>query len=208
MKKCKHLNNAKLVLQIWGEQFRECPKVSIYEACHGIVSKLKTVLEVVLPAMVVDSLTGSRPFVRTAVLIALYACATSVLGLLDRSTKLMQEAYGYQAVNLRFNKINRKAMSVDFKDTESAESLDRMETAKDSVWEFNDVGYVICNDLLGNIFSFAVMSAVFVSLNPWIYPVVLLMTVVSTYAERKKLKITHDSYVMESKAKRRVNYCR
>lgn len=201
------LTKMKLILHIWGEQFRECPKLTLYEAVGGIIFKLQTVLEVILPAMIVNALTDTV-WVKVAVFVGVYAVLTPLLTGVGRGINLIREAYGYQTINLRLNNINKKAMSLDYRDTEDVEVLDMMEAAKESVWEFNDVGYVICTDLLGNVLSLATMSAIFIALNPWVCLITLAMTGVSTYAERKKLKITHDSHILESKAKRHVNYCK
>ena len=199
------LTKLKLVLQIWSEQFRECPKLTLCEATAGIVFKLQAVLQVILPAMIVNALNDTL-WINVAVLVSVYAVITPLLTGMGRGINLIREAYGYQAINLRLNKISKKTMSLDYQDTEDTGVLDMMEAAKDSVWEFNDVGYVICTDLLGNVLSFAMMSAIFIVLNPLVCFITLVMTGVSTYAERKKIKIAHDSHIFESKFKRSVNY--
>ncbi|MDD2261729.1 MAG: ABC transporter ATP-binding protein [Clostridia bacterium] len=164
-------------------------------------------LEVILPAMIVNALVDTG-WAKIAILVGIYAIMVPLLTGVDRGTNLIREAYGYQSINLRMNKINKKAMSLDYPDTENVEVLDMMEAAKESVWEFNDVGYVICTDLLGNMLSLATMSAIFIMLNPWVCLVTLTMTCASAYIERKKLKVAHDSHILESKAKRRSNYCK
>lgn len=204
----KLLYSIRTVFQIWREQVVECPKLAIYEAANGIVHKLNIVMEVCIPAQIVNIIAGDKDIRSLLCLIIIYALSISILGFLDKSINLLQDAYGYQSINLRLNKINQKAMSMDYVDTENAEVWDMVETAKDGVWEFNDVGYTICTDLLGNIFSLVIMCIIFCELSPAVFVLSVLLTLFSTYTERKKIQAIHNYQAKESESKRRLNYCK
>lgn len=208
MEKKDYIRHIKLIWKIWRESFKANPKVTYFEIIHGIVEKLQIILEVILPANIVNLIVGKKDIKVLMFTIILYGIVKTFFSLLERSSKLLQEAHGFKACNLFLANINRKAMSVDFKDTESAEALDMLETARESMWEFIDVGYVIFNDLLGGIISFIVTSSIIYMVSPWVYVLVLISTILSTVIERKKIKDNHEYYKKESAAKRRVDYCK
>lgn len=198
----------KVIYKIWKEGYKVNPRITYYEIMHGVVAKLKIILEVFLPAIIVNFIVEKKDLNKLIILIITYAMVRTLFSLIERSSKLLQEAYGFKSVNFVLAKINKKAMSMDYKDTELVQSLDTLATAKDSVWEFNDVGYVVFNDLLGAMISFLIMSSVIYMVHPSVYIIVIIATIFSVLIERKKLQYEHDLHKKQSGIKRKVNYCR
>lgn len=208
LKERTYFEKVKLIWRIWRESFKANPKITYFEALHGVVDKLQVILEIILPAIIVNFIVENKNIKILLFTILLYAIVKTLFGLLEKSSKWLQEAYGFRAINLFLLRINQKAMSVDFKDTELVESLDSLETAKESMWEFIDVGYVIFNDLLSNLISFIAMSSIIYAVNPLVYILVLMSTILSAIIERKKIKTDHEYHKKESSINRRVNYCK
>lgn len=208
LKEMTYFEKVKLIWRIWRESFKANPKITYFEALHGVVDKLQVILEIILPAIIVNFIVENKNIEILLFTILLYAIVKTLFGLLENSSKWLQSAHGFRACNLFLLRINQKAMLVDFKDTELVESLDSLETAKESMWEFIDVGYVIFNDLLSNLISFIAMSSIIYTVNPLVYILVLMSTILSAIIERKKIKTDHEYHKKESAINRRVNYCK
>ncbi len=211
MKKTKNekgfCKQAKLIWQIFREGFALNPKVTYFEALHGIIEKVQVILDVFLPAVIVNCIIEEKSVTTILLIVLIYAVIFSVAGLIERSSKLFQEANGFKTVNLFRSKINQKSMRVDFVDTESPSTLDALDTAKEALWEFIDVGYVFFNDILGCLISFIAMSYVLSTVDIGVYLVIIVLIIASTLIERKKANKLHDLRAKEASEQRRVHYC-
>ncbi len=182
------------------------PKITWYEILNGLCSAFYRILNVVMPAQIINLMVGGSEWEIILLWSVFYGISISLLGAGTKSFKLLQEAHGFKNCNLFRLRMNQKFMKLDYEDTENSEVIDRFEQAKDSMWEFTDVGYVVFIDLLGNIISFVTMSYIIASMNPWIYLVVFVAVLGITYLQHKKNQMIHDSELKEKVLDKNLSY--
>ena len=135
-----------------------------------------------------------------------YGVLLCLLGCGEKSFKLLQEAHGFRACNLLRLSMNKKFMRLDYADTEKSEVIDSFEEAKDSMWEFTDVGYVLFDDIAGNLLSFVFMSYILTDINPLIYVFVLILVGINLYVQHRKNAFFHQVELEEKRAEKHMNY--
>lgn len=200
------LEQIKLITTIFKTSHRFDPKITLYEILHGLCVNGKIIITIIVPAHLVNLLTDGRQWNRILATGVLYGISISLLSCGEKSFKLLQEAHGFRACNLFRLSMNQKFMKLDYADTENSKVLDAFEQAKDSMWEFTDVGYVIFDDILGNLITFATMTYILANINGWIYVIVLFFICLVVWIQHKKNKAVHDGELKEKVIKRVLDY--
>ena len=200
------LKNIKLVWDIFLLSHRNDPKITLYELLHGLCLNVRRVVNVIMPAYIVNLICGEREGKVILAAAVSYGVLLCLLGCGEKSFKLLQEAHGFRACNLLRLSMNKKFMRLDYADTEKSEVIDSFEEAKDSMWEFTDVGYVLFDDIAGNLLSFVFMSYILTDINPLIYVFVLILVGINLYVQHRKNAFFHQVELEEKRAEKQMNY--
>lgn len=202
----KKIGNLKLILEIFRLNYRFDKKITLYELLHGCCLNFSIVLNILFPAYIVNLLVIGDQWSKAIHISIGYGLMQCVLGCGERCFKLLQESHGFRACNLLRLSMNKKFMRIKYADTESSKVVDAFEKAKDSMWEFTDVGYVIFDDIIGNLITFVCMSYILTEINLWVYLGVLTLVCVNVYIQYKKDEFIHQSEQTEFITKKWINY--
>lgn len=200
------LSNIKLIFEIFILSHKFDPKITLYEFLHGICLNLRKVLNVLMPACIINSIVDGKKWNVVIVLAVIYGGLQCIFSCGEKCFKHLQEAHGFRACNLLRLSMNKKFMRMDYADTENSQIMDSFEEAKDSMWEFADVGYVLFDDIIGNLITFICMSYILMDVNPFVYAIVLGMVSLNVGIYHKKNKYVHDSDLKEKILKKWMNY--
>lgn len=204
MKKVKE--NLKLIVNIFLLSHRFDSKITLYEFLHGLCMNLRRVINVVFPAYIVNIICERKTWKHVLLTAIVYGLLQGIFSCGDKCFKLLQEAHGFRACNLLRLSMNKKFMRVDYADTENANVLDAFEEAKDSMWEFCDVGYVLFDDIIGNLITFICMSYILADINTFLYLFVLLLIGINLSLQHKRNKFIHESELKEKTIKKFMDY--
>lgn len=196
----------KLLFEIVKTSHKFNPKITLYEMLHGLCSGCSIVIHVIMPAEIVNLIVKEREWKEILGYAVFYGVAVSFLGVGNKIFKLLQEAHGFKNCNLFRLSMNQKFMKVDYADTENAEVIDQFEQAKESMWEFTDVGYVFFYDIFGNLITFCTMSFLLLELNLLVYLVILIAVVLITQIQNKKNTYLHDRELEEKVFYKNIQY--
>lgn len=202
----KMIEQIRLLFKIVKTSHSFNPKITFYEILHGLSSGIYVVIKVIMPAQIVNLIVKQTEWEIVLAMVIFYGIAISLLGLGKKVFKLLQEAHGFKNCNLFRLSMNQKFMKVDYADTENADVIDKFEQAKESMWEFTDVGYVFFNDILGNLIIFICMSFILLDMNVFVYMVVLCAVVFITYFQFIKSQCIHDSELKEKVLNKNIMY--
>lgn len=204
MKKiCEEL---KLIVKIFRTSHKFDYKITIYEILTGLCINLRIILNVIIPAHIVDLIVSKEEWKRVLIEAIFYGLIICILECGEKSFKLLQEAHGFKACNLFRLSMNQKFMKIDYQDTENKKVIDSFEKAKESMWEFTDVGYVILIDILGSLLTFICMSYIIINVNPLLYLIVLIMIFINTKIQYSKNELQHESEKQERIIERKMEY--
>lgn len=202
----KIFEKIKLIFKIFSQSHKHDPKITLYELLHGICVNVNKVLNVIMPAYIVNLIFQNEKWTKVLTVTVLFGIMQCLLGCGAKSFKLLQEAHGFRVCNLLRLSMNRKFMRLDYADTEDSKVVDAYEQAKESMWEFADVGYVIFDDIIGNMITFICMSYIISEINIWVYLIVLILVCISVFVQYKKNKLIHDSELKEHVIKKWLDY--
>lgn len=204
MKKiCKHV---RLIYQIFLNSYKYDYKITVFEFLHGLCLNLRKVINVFMPAWIINMIVDQKGGMAVISAAVCYGTLYCVFEMGQECFKLLQEAHGFKVINLLRLSMNQKFMRIDYADTESAQVRDAFEQAKESVWEFNDVGYVIFVDIVGNTITFCCMSYILADIHTVVYGIVLFLIFLAVLIQHKKAKFLHDNGLIEEVIKRKLNY--
>ncbi len=198
--------NIKLIVNIFLLSHRFDPKITLYEFLHGLCMNLRRIINVVFPAYIVNIICEGKTLEYVLITAITYGLLQGVFSCGDKCFKLLQEAHGFRACNLLRLSMNKKFMRVDYADTEDAKVIDAFEEAKDSMWEFCDVGYVLFDDIIGNLITFICMSYILADINVFLYLLVLFLICINLLLHHKKNSFIHESDFKAKKTKKFMDY--
>ena len=196
----------KLIVKIFKTSHKFDYKITIYEIFTGLCINLRIILNVIMPAHIVDLIVSREEWKRVLFVAIFYGLTICILECGEKSFKLLQEAHGFKACNLFRLSMNKKFMKIDYQDTENKEVIDAFEQAKESMWEFTDVGYVILIDILGSLLTFICMSYIIINVNPLLYIIVLIMIFINTKIQYSKNALQHESEKKERVIEKKMEY--
>ena len=203
----KILKNFKLIRDIFLVSHRFDSKITLFEFLHGFCLNVHKVVNVIMPAYIVNLVFNHYEWNYVFMVAVCYGILQCILGCGEKCFKLLQEAHGFRACNLLRLSMNKKFMRIDYADTENSKITDLFEEAKDSMWEFCDVGYVLFDDIIGNLISFISMSFILFEINFIVYFIVLIFVGMNLYIQHKKNCFIHDSDLKEKIISKHMNYC-
>lgn len=204
MKKVKE--NVKLILNIFLLSHRFDSKITLYEFLHGLCMNLRRIINVVFPAYIVNIICEGKTWEYVLITAIAYGLLQGIFSCGDKCFKLLQEAHGFRVCNLLRLSMNKKFMRVDYADTEDAKVIDAFEEAKDSMWEFCDVGYVLFDDIIGNLITFICMSYILTDINVFLYLFVLILVCINLLLQHRKNSFIHKSELKEKTTKKFMDY--
>lgn len=202
----KMIKNIKLIFNIFLLNHRFDTKITLFEFLHGFCHNIRRVVNVIMPAYMVNRILENREWISILTLAICFGFLQCILGCGERCFKLLQEAHGFRACNLLRLSMNKKFMKIDYADTENAKVIDLFEEAKESMWEFCDVGYVLFDDIIGNLITFICMSYILTEINIYVYLIVLLFVSANLYVQNKKNNYLHNSVLKERVIKKHLDY--
>lgn len=181
--------NIRLIFDIFLLSHRFDPKITWYELLHGLCLNLRRIINVILPAYIVNIICEGQNWSYIFGAAVAYGILQCVFSCGERCFKLLQEAHGFKACNLLRLSMNKKFMRLDYADTENSEVIDAFEEAKDSMWEFCDVEYVLFDDIIGNLITFVCMSYILAEINVFLYLFVLVIVGINLCLQHKKINL-------------------
>lgn len=196
----------RLIFKIFKTSHKYDYKITVFEILTGLCINFRIVLNVIVPAYIVDMIVLKETWKRILIIALLYGFVICLLECGEKCFKLLQEAHGFKACNLFRLSMNKKFMRIDYQDTENKKIIDTFEQAKESMWEFTDVGYVILIDILGSLITFMCMSYIIIDTNPVLYIIVLIMIFINSKIQYKKNKVQHDSEKQERIIEKKMEY--
>lgn len=198
--------NIKLLFEIFSLSHKFDPQITMFEFLHGLCLNLERIINVVMPAWIVNLIFQKKPWRIIIFSAVFYGVFRGLLGCGERCFKLLQEAHGFRACNLLRMSMNSKYMRMNYADTENSVVTDSFEKAKDSMWEFADVGYVIFDDIIGNLIAFACMSYILFEVNLYVYAAVLVLVGINLRVQYYINKKSHESQIEEQVQKKWCDY--
>lgn len=199
-------DNIRLIQKIFRLGYSFNPKITLFEFLHGFCVNLKKIINTVSLAIVVNMICDGAELNYIFFATVLYGLCNCLLGCGEKCFKQFQEAHGFRACNLLRLSLNRKFMRIDYADTENAKIRDEFEKAKDSMWEFCDVGYVLFDDIVGNLLTFVCMSYVLAELSFITYFWIIFLIAISLFIQHRKNQFIHTSELKEKVIKKQMNY--
>lgn len=184
---------------------RNCKKLLFLDVFIGISQELRQLIITVLPSVVIWLCTGYK-YSAVTLVIATAVGVIAVLGILIENGRCDLSDKSLHATNTLYYYLNGKNARLDLKDIENGAMTDRYYKAFDNIYNFSDVHYSIFCVLIGNLVSFAVMSAFIISVDIRLYPIVLAKNIIVLIIRAKKDKIDHSFEEEISKNTKKIKY--
>ncbi len=159
---------------------------------NAVLSGLSPFINILFPAYIIDELIGGRR-------ISVLAGWVAALVLLNLSAAVANQILSYfiNRANLRMEAgfnwlIGNKAMTMDFRHTESAEVLTQLQKAKDGMgWYSGGVAGITENlaGILSGLLTLSGTLAILGSLSPWLILVLVMLLLLNTYLVSRSQKL-------------------
>lgn len=178
-------------------------KGTLYQFLYSMLNAAKSFLWILLPKVSIDLCTAKENGNGFFVFLLTVSAAAWLLDLSIGITETLQSVYNLKFAHFFKKKIACKAMDMDYKETESAETLDTMERAYDVAYELS--GSQI-TDFLTCLFKLVTLVYIVSTLNPVIAAAALFIVIVIYIVNKKAAKRNHFFDRMKAPGERQKNY--
>ena len=196
----KSIKNAK---ELFIVQLQISKMGAVYQVLYTLTTAFKPFIFILFPMLIIEISINQE--VASRLLLSIFLISLCVWGfeLIILLTESIQSIY-----NLKFNhyfkkKIAYKAMIMDYKDTENAESLDLLESAKEAIWELS--GSLI-TDLLGYLLKLVFLFVIMSTLHPLIALFTLSIVIAIYFINRYASTKNNEYDIQKSKFSREKRY--
>lgn len=178
----------------------------IAECLNGMAGRSAEILKVLLVGVLIDLIVQDYATNKILLVIAIWSSLIMVFGILQHVATQFQIAYGFKIGNIFRLKLEKKSLEMDYTYTENAEVLDRKNTAIDAMWSYLDIDYVLLNEIVGALLSFAVTAFIMISLRLEVFIIILGLIVIDIWLHSLEIKKKHVFDQKASIKRRGVKY--
>ena len=139
----------------------------------GFSRECNKIIGIILPTIIIQTAFLGDKFNVTLAAIFLCCILLMILGIIIEAIQRNLSDHSIRATNSLYYILNGKSAHLDLKDCEDEHIIDDYYKAFDNIYQFSDVHYNIFCILIGKLFSFSIMSYILISINFWLYFVVL-----------------------------------
>lgn len=186
VKRCWHN-----ILKILRLQLKVSRKNIVLEVLSALFEKVKVLLEIALPAVVIELFVSERHWKAAVLAIIFFSALIALLDFAYKRAKESLSAHASRMDNRIALNINKKSLSVDYKDTLLSESLDQREKAESAIAEFLEIDYILFSRLFGALISLAALGYLFVQLDILAFLLVIAVAILHYLFAKKIIKIEH-----------------
>lgn len=197
------LKTVKNVIYLFSVQFKISVRGAVYQFLYSILNASKSFLWILFPKVLIDACTTNADLNFFFVFLLLVSAIAWLIDIFVGITEVLQSVYNLKFAHYFKKMIACKSMDMDYKETESAETLDIMERAYDVAYDLS--GSQI-TDFLTYLLKLTTLVYIVSTLDPLI-AVITLVVVIGIYVINKKAaNRNHEFNMMKVPAEREKNY--
>lgn len=180
-------NVFKIMKLIWGSSKESI----IIESILMIVETVEQILRVFMPALIIQHITTGERIQVASIIVIVIIAIISFCGLASRLLRALLTAYSFRMSNQFRSKLSEKQMGLDYEYSEDEENLNRYNLVKSTSLNFDEMDYMIINNLLNSVIIFIVMSLVLTNISLFLYILVIIFSLATYYIGKKSAGKVH-----------------
>lgn len=197
------LKTVKNVIYLFSVQFKISVRGTLYQFLYSILNASKSFLWILFPKVLIDACITKADLNYFFVFLLLVSAVAWLIDIFIGITEVLQSVYNLKFAHYFKKMIACKSMDMDYKETESAETLDNMERAYDVVYDLS--GSQI-TDFLTYLLKLTTLVYIVSTLDP-LSAVITLVVVIGIYVINKiASNRNHEFNMMKVPAEREKNY--
>ncbi len=181
-------------------------KLLLMDILLGFSRECNKIIGIILPTIIIQTAFLGEKFNVTLAAIFLCCILLMILGIIIEAIQRNLSDHSIRATNSLYYILNGKSAHLDLKDCEDEHIIDDYYKAFDNIYQFSDVHYNIFCILISKLFSFSIMSYILISINFWLYFVVLCIHIFKMFIRTKQDEIDHEFDLKKSESSKRLKY--
>lgn len=203
MKKNNKLHNT---INLIYTSFKMSPANYFTLFASSFVMSSKSIVEMILPALLIDVITKSKTFDNIMIVIFIYAIVILIADGSEKAFSLLSTAFGYTANNRASLLVGQKGMRVDYEAWENPDTYEKNVRAKNSSWVFQSMADMICENWLPAILTMIPVIYILYQVNIVVIIVILILVIFELFLERHADKKIYDIDKKKATEEKKLRY--
>lgn len=172
----------------------------------AVILSAKSIVEMMVPAFLIDLITRSKSFNKILIAIIVYAVIVLIADSSQKTLSLLSTAFGYTANNKATLIVGQKGMHIDYSKWEDAKTFEKIGKAKSSTWVFSNMVDMLCENWLSAIITMVPVAYVLSQINFIVILLIFLLVVLELWLERQTEKKKYNLDLKKSPYEKKVQY--